>query len=690
MGEDVRERRVDLVKMRRLCWISVALACALRPFVVDAANSIDVFPVKSGETYAPGDKVYVMARLNMRQGWFGRVSLFCKVNYGDETNAPMRANGDGTWSGECDTSGMSRGDMLRWRVQSENPFAQGPPGGGYYGTVLTKGLDTGTKLPVLYVFSPDKEAIKTDSGARVSVYFEGNFYDGVFMRRRGSGRSDATTGVALASKDWEKRKFKLDFDARVFRFDAKQRKVEEINLQSHYQEPGEETYMREPLASFIFQKAGVPVALTKYVSLRLNNAPYGLYSMVEQVDSTFLKRNQLDSKGSMYKAVNWKYSNLRKGNSNIPCPYATPDYPERWMVDECPEIWRKTSKADADNWDDLWDLTQTLDRVQNNPRDGHLLFDTLNVPAVVNEMATQALVLNNDRCTKNYYMHFDRGTREWQRIPWDLEDIFPGDRRYGTDTCDPSECSAQSTSYCVMSCEKFNSPLYCDRNHPQDIFAPYENEAQNPKTTYNVLVDVILAVPSTRTMFFTRLRTLMDEILATSVIEDWVWSTRERIRSDALRDSEKWNVGAIRAIDAGIDQLVNQVLPSRRNQLFTQYSWMIPSSTPHNARILVAYASKSPSDTSQAYVKLSNPNGYAVDMSGWILQTRDGQWKFWLKPGTVVDAGWCLFLVRDAARFRERSLSWAKREYPDGVFVQGNFPKDLPTDDTSAFKIYKP
>lgn len=89
----------------------MTLACALSPTVVAAANPIDVFPVKSGESYAPGDDVYVTARLNLRQVWFGRVSLHCKVNYGDETNTPMRANGDGTWSGECDTSGMSRRKM---------------------------------------------------------------------------------------------------------------------------------------------------------------------------------------------------------------------------------------------------------------------------------------------------------------------------------------------------------------------------------------------------------------------------------------------------------------------------------------------------------------------------------------------------------------------------------------------------
>jgi hypothetical protein len=37
---------------------------------------------------------------------------------------------------------------------------------------------------------------------------------------------------------------------------------------------------------------------------------------------------------------------------------------------------------------------------------------------VINEMAVQTIVLSTDRCTKNYYMHQDRNTREWRRIPW--------------------------------------------------------------------------------------------------------------------------------------------------------------------------------------------------------------------------------------------------------------------------------
>jgi hypothetical protein len=251
-----------------------------------------------------------------------------------------------------------------------------------------------------------------------------------------------------------------------------------------------------------------------------------------------VKRNSLDAKGPLYKAVNWKYSNLRAGDSRLRCPFATPDYPKEWMYDECPEIWRKASKENRDKSDDLWELTQVIDRVRRNVDDTYLLYDVLSIPEIINEMAAQTIVLSADRCTKNYYMHRDRTTGEWRRLPWDVEDAFPGDRRYGVDLCNPDECTAKSTSYCILSCEKFNSPLYCDSNHPQDIFIG-NSAVQDPKSTYNVLVDVILSAPSLREMYFTRLRTLMDKILGTSFIDDWVRANLERIREDALRDSER-------------------------------------------------------------------------------------------------------------------------------------------------------
>ena len=70
-----------------------------------------------------------------------------------------------------------------------------------------------------------------------ALFFEGRYYDNVFTRRRGM--------TALA---WPKPKLKLDFRGEAFKWRPGAPRVEEINLQSLWAEPGEESYMREPLA----------------------------------------------------------------------------------------------------------------------------------------------------------------------------------------------------------------------------------------------------------------------------------------------------------------------------------------------------------------------------------------------------------------------------------------------------------
>jgi hypothetical protein len=69
-------------------------------------------------------------------------------------------------------------------------------------------------------------------------------------------RDDPNMFGKTGSKDWPKRKFKLDFRGRDF--DVKwedggrggaRSKVEEVNLHSSYDEPGPESYLREALAA---------------------------------------------------------------------------------------------------------------------------------------------------------------------------------------------------------------------------------------------------------------------------------------------------------------------------------------------------------------------------------------------------------------------------------------------------------
>ena len=40
---------------------------------------------------------------------------------------------------------------------------------------------------------------------------------------------------------------------------------------------------------------------------------------------------------------------------------------------------------------------------------------------VINQMAAQTLILNQDRCTKNFYIYFDHVEAQWSMFPWDPE-----------------------------------------------------------------------------------------------------------------------------------------------------------------------------------------------------------------------------------------------------------------------------
>lgn len=79
-----------------------------------------------------------------------------------------------------------------------------------------------------------------------AVFFRGKFYDQVRARRRG-----------VSAITWSKPKLKFDFNGAVFDWKKGSPNVEEINLQSFYDEPGEETYMREVVALKVRQAAWI-------------------------------------------------------------------------------------------------------------------------------------------------------------------------------------------------------------------------------------------------------------------------------------------------------------------------------------------------------------------------------------------------------------------------------------------------
>lgn len=78
---------------------------------------------------------------------------------------------------------------------------------------------------------------------------------------------------------------------------------------------------------------------------------------------------------------------------------------------------------------------------------------------MIENMAVNTLLLNQDRCTKNYNMYWDKtGTGEWQMLPWDLEESLGISSGLN---------GKPAVDYCILECQQWNSPLYCDWNHTQ-------------------------------------------------------------------------------------------------------------------------------------------------------------------------------------------------------------------------------
>merc|ERR1712176_1434459 len=405
----------------------------------------------------------------------------------------------------------------------------------YFGTVIVSNEDaadqSASAIDKLYWFIPEKDKwdIERKQGheVRCNFYFQGHFYDNVRMRQRG-----------ITALLWPKKKFKVDFKGSDFKIklsDGKSMNVEEFNLQSHWEEPGEETFMRENIASEFFKEAGLPVFETLHVELVQNGRFYGLYSIIEQIDDNFLDRMGYIPNGHLYKAFSGTASNL---NDRVP---------ERLMK----KVYRRGNHVgDDDDWSDLHGLTKALaGKNKQYSSVEEYLYNHMNLPQLINELALQAAILNQDRCTKNYYVYYDIDSEEWARFPWDLEAVMGISSALG---------GIPAPDYCMLVCPQFNSPMYCDSDHPQDPLPSYGKGTANyvrkanvvpgletPELNYNHLTDALLDTPSIREMYLRRLKTLVDDYISSDYLKKKVGEYYSKIKSVAKKDDSKWGTGDI-------------------------------------------------------------------------------------------------------------------------------------------------
>jgi hypothetical protein len=588
-----------------------------------------------------GDPLLVTAHVETAYDTLAEVQLNYRVMYDGETALPMRDDGqqgdttagDGIFTASIPGNLAQPGQMIRYYVTArlangllrrEPLFVDPAASPEYFGTIVDDPA-LSSNLPVLHRFIEVPRRADGGRGTRSSIYYNGEFYDNVFIRIRGG-----------TARSWPKKSYKLEFnDDHQFVLDPTAPRVDEVDVNATYTD---KSYLRARLTAEFQLDAGQPSPQTYHVRMQENGEFYSIAFMVEQPDRDFLRRHGMDPEGALYKGGPGSYYTRNSTGAFL-----------------------KKTRDDEDK-SDLVDffagLALTDEPLQN------FLFDTVDVAAQINFMATNVITQNIDASDKNHYLYRDtNGTGEWRMLPWDLDLVFGPD--------------ALNTDY-IAADENTRGATYPNAVHPFLGSRAYPLHAGK----INMLEDGIITSPKTREMFLRRVRTLADEYLATGYFHNRIDQLVGLLSAEVPLDRAKWGTsahfgGSAPAFEVVAERIKQQYL-DRRLPYLTQYHVNggvgIPQAQPDDATLQIgnqvsfAPASGLPGDE---YFTITNPQPFAVDVSLWQVR---GATTMTLKPGTVIAAGDSLYLTRSAAGFRARTQSPSGGQ---GLFVQ-EYVTDLP------------
>jgi hypothetical protein len=571
------------------------------------------------------------------------VLLDYSINFDGGTSITMFDDGlhndgaanDNIYAATIPASRFGPGDMVRWKIFSYDAqfnISQNPPflikegriqSPEYFGTVVAD-PSINTALSVFHYFVENTGAAGSRSGTRASVFYDGEFYDNVFIRLRGGYTTHG-------------RKFEFN-EGHHFRFDPALPRVDEINLNER---GGDPTYIRQVLGWETYVNAGQPGSLSFPMHVRRNGSFHAVRIFIEQPDRDLLRRNNLDPDGALYKM----YDDLQNG-----------------QIDG-EGVHRKKTRLEEDA-SDLLALAGGIDT--RNPNRDQFVFDNVNIPAVINYWASSVIMHENDHTHKNYYAYRDTrdpvnnpgGTNEWMFLPWDKDLTFGINNGIGG--------------------------VIADQDWPNDVRSPSHpfygcSEHQKNDRQWNCLIDALHDNEIICRMYLRRLRTLMDELLQPPNTPLAQRKFEKRI--DELRaqlDIELSSTGWYN----DLNRIKTDYLEVRRRHLFQNHSIHnpgydqnagIPDAQPDDVTVNFDSINFNPVSGNQdeEYITLHNPNTFEVDISGWSLQ--EGV-EHLFPPGTVIPRYGKLYVTPNAVVFRNRSQS------PRGgqqLLVQGNYKGHL-------------
>jgi hypothetical protein len=333
---------------------------------------------------------------------------------------------------------LSGAVALTWglaRAPAGPPAAPAAPGAGVFGLTKVHALHLemtarewdrmqpagGRGFPGLPGGPPGPARAPEKAGEKPADTHKGGGFGMEFPWARGELAAKGTTyrnlGVRfkgnftyMASAGGLKRSLKIDFN----RHAAGQhfRGLKKINLNSGVTDPAR---AREALAFAVFRAAGVPAPRTAYAELTLtvpgkyDKEYVGLYTLIEQVDKTFLKDHFRSAKGLLLKP---------EGLRGL--EYLGED----WGPYEA--RYRPKTEAGKKDRRRLVEFTRLVNRA-DDARFRKEIASYLDVEEFLRYLAANALLANLDSFLAfghNYYLYLRPDTNQFVFIPWDLDLSF--------------------------------------------------------------------------------------------------------------------------------------------------------------------------------------------------------------------------------------------------------------------------
>ena len=567
---------------------------AASPGTSEASDGTGMVPIVDRVDFAlsppPGEPLTVTANARADAS---SARLFYRVGFAEEIAIEMSVDGTNL---SATIPGQQAGDLVRFRIELSDGVTTGRyprvgDGAGYTGTVVAGEPDAPSPLTRFQWFIPDdvydaarvETTLHGDDGFPAVFAVNGEIMDNVTIRIKGnqarSNKKRKWKVMLPAGHQWDMGGL---LDAPVDEFDLLPAATDK-------------SYSREILTSDMQAMSGGVRQQVFPVRLEKNKEFFGLYMYGESADADWRDRIGLSADSLVYKAE--KVSKLNLGNLDLPRDVFEAHY-ERY------------SQTYADDDDaQLRELIRTLGTLKGDDLI-RFAYEHVDVPQVIEALATMRVVQHPEWQHKNYFVIFDPEDERWRLLPIDFDLNFG--RRYA------SPCNAR--------CDEVKA----------DPWMEYPGG--------NRLAGIFLNDDHFRTLVDRRTRTLAERFLAPGFLEQRVAELFSLMSADAELDRRTWGqYGSSQSLEQAQRILMEQyVVPKRR--FYLESDKYLPPAQASDPEVTVDVVEQ---DESGRVIRatVTNASADAVDVSGRVFEDIGAR----LPAGVVIPAGGSIEVIFDKA-----------------------------------------